>query len=401
MANRATTTYNGKTISTEDKEGSFEIKYNGKTLSSIGAGVTKTIKCAGKIMQKDIVIGGKTLLCAMKKMATDVVIAVASLFPSEPSSYNLIGKYTSNQTWTAPEDGYYQVEAFGASGNGGRGGHYYQTMFLKLSIAGGGGGGGGGGYACSRVKMKKGDTIVLSTGAVGSNTTAEINSSMESYSTLTVTSGANGTDTGVSSSGATAGVGGSGGVGSGGNYSNKTGGTGGNGTTKTSATSAATGGSGGTSGYSGGRTGGKGGSGYSTTTGLKYYDGAAGSAGFFKIYRGNTNLGGSSGGDSGGSVFYLQNLDGSKTLEFEFEEGMLWSDFVASGYNDGLFTMDDSTELQVTWSGTFTGIIKDCLGYNGFHVDPIGGSDGIYSITESDGNDSLEAGRTYYCNGVV
>ena len=105
------------------------------------------------------------------------------------------------------------------------------------------------------------------------------------------------------------------------------------------------------------------------------------------------------GSGSGNPIFYLQKIDGSQTLEFEFEEGMLWSDFVASKYNDGLFTMDN-TELQITYSGTIAGTITDCLGYNGFHVDPKGESDGIWAITESDGNDSLEAERTYYCDGV-
>ena len=38
MANRATVTYNGRTISTEDKEGNFNVTYNGSTIATIDAG---------------------------------------------------------------------------------------------------------------------------------------------------------------------------------------------------------------------------------------------------------------------------------------------------------------------------------------------------------------------------
>ena len=290
MANRATITYNGRTISTEDRDGDFAVTYNNNTIATIGAGTTKTLNCSDKLMRTNVIIGGKTLNCTKKKMASNITISVISLFPSEPSSYNLIGTYTSSQTWTAPENGYFQIEAFGASGNGGKGGHFYQKLFGSFSIAGSGGGGGGGGYACSRVKMNKGDTVVLTAGAVGSDTSATINSSVETYSALNVTSGGNGTDTGISGMTATGGTGGAGGTGSGGNYSNKTGGKGGDGKANSNATSAPAAGTAGTSAQSGGNSGGKGGTGYSTKTGLTYYGGTTGSSGFFKIYRGNTNL---------------------------------------------------------------------------------------------------------------
>ena len=290
MANKSTVTYNGNVISEAEEEGNVKVIYDGKTLAEISAGGNKTVLCAGKIMQKNLLIGGKTILCAMKKMATNIVVAVESLFPSAPSSYSLIAKYTASQTWTAPENGYFQIEAFGASGNGGKGGHFYQKLFGSFSIAGSGGGGGGGGYACSRVKMNKGDTVVLTAGAVGSDTSATINSSVETYSALNVTSGGNGTDTGMSGTTMFGGTGGAGGTGSGGNYSNETGGNGGDGIIDSNATSAPAAGTAGTSAQSGGNSGGKGGTGYSTTTGLTYYDGTAGSSGFFKIYRGNTNL---------------------------------------------------------------------------------------------------------------
>ena len=82
MANRATITYNSKTISTEDRDGSFSVTYNGKTLATIGAGASKTLNCSGKVMATNVVVGGKTLNCAGKLMATNVVVSVASLVDS-------------------------------------------------------------------------------------------------------------------------------------------------------------------------------------------------------------------------------------------------------------------------------------------------------------------------------
>lgn len=186
-----------------------------------------------------------------------------TFFPEEPSAYNQLALITSSQTWTAPENGWFQIEVFGASGNGGNG----KSSTFKTY---GGGGGGGGGYSCSRIKMNKGDTISLTVGAIGSTSSASINSSLESYSKLSVTYGRNGTDGRV---GTTEVSGGAGGIASGGNYANKSGGQGGTGTLSS-------GGAGGTAGYTGGNIGGSGG--YES-------DGAKGSAGFVKIYRGNTN----------------------------------------------------------------------------------------------------------------
>ena len=129
-------------------------------------------------------------------MASNIVIAVTSLFPSTaPTSYNLINTYTSSQTWTAPESGYYKIEVFGASGNGGAG--VIITNTSRFSARASGGGGGGGGYSCSQgVTLNKGDKITLTIGGVGSTTSAAITSSHNSsYThTLQVTSGANGGD---------------------------------------------------------------------------------------------------------------------------------------------------------------------------------------------------------------
>ena len=194
-----------------------------------------------------------------------------TLFPAEPSTYSLIGTYTSSQTWTAPENGYFQVEVFGASGNGGDG-KYSNGRFMS------GGGGGGGGYACSRIKMNAGDTITLVPAAVGSTSSATINSSLETYSKLSVTSGADGGNGSVILGGS---AGGAGGVATGGNYANANGGDGTKGSNSTE--SGPAGGAGGAAGYTGGNVGGQGGKGGNNA-------GKAGSAGFIKIYRGNTNL---------------------------------------------------------------------------------------------------------------
>lgn len=281
MANRATITYNGRTISTEDRDGSFNVTYNGSTIATIGAGQTKTLNCANQVMKTNVVVGGKTLNCAKYKMATNIVVSVVNLFPTEPSSYNLIGTYTSSQTWTAPEDGYFQIEVFGASGNGGNGAFMKYSTFLYYTY--GGGGGGGGGYACSRIKMNKGDTIALTVGGVGVTSSASINSSFETYSALSVTNGANGGNATTSPTMAT-GSGGEGGKATGGNYANKNGGNGGTG--KKASKAPASGGAGGTVGYTGGNAGGAGGGAGKDVS----ESGGAGAAGFIKIYRGNTNL---------------------------------------------------------------------------------------------------------------
>jgi hypothetical protein len=229
-------------------------------------------------MKTNVVVGGKTLNCAKYKMATNVVVSVVSLFPSTaPSAYNLIGTYTSNQTWTAPESGYFQIEVFGASGSGG-------TGTVGLVNASGGGGGGGGYSRSSGVTLNKGDTIVLTIGGVGATTSAVVNSSHNnSYDhTLQVTSGANGGD---SITYTTPGSGGAGGVASGGKTVNTNGNAGSKG--QQSFASNASPGAGGTAAYTGGNAGGAGGTGLTSGSNTP---GASGKAGFIKIYRGNTNV---------------------------------------------------------------------------------------------------------------
>lgn len=213
-------------------------------------------------------------------------------FPAEPSAYELIGTYTSSGSFIAPEDGWFQVEVFGASGNGGSSARKTAGPSSgRWTVMAGGGGGGGGGYACSRVKMNKGDTINLTPGAIGAVSSAIINSSKETYTMLQVTSGANGGAGTVTSSSGTGGAGGAGGVATGGNYANYNGGSGrlgNNGiayaTMPEENVGDGKGGAGGTAGYTGGRTGGKG---ADSTAGVP--SPGSGYAGFIKIYRGNTN----------------------------------------------------------------------------------------------------------------
>lgn len=284
MANISTITYNGKVIAETEEPGNVAVTYDGKTIANIGAGETKNILCNGKVMKTNLYIGAKTLLCEMAQMITDIAIAVKSAFPAEPTAYNLIGTYTSSQTWTAPEDGYFQIEVFGASGNGGSTQRTDRYMYL-------GSGGGGGGYACSKgIKLKKGDTIALVAATAGSTSSATIKSSVESYSALSVTSGGNASNSTTSAVGAA----GAGGVASGGNYANVNGGNGTKGTTRNFVSFGTFyGGAGGATGYSGGNVGGQGGGLYYDTDGyeaiINLLSPGSGSAGFIKIYRGNTN----------------------------------------------------------------------------------------------------------------
>lgn len=304
MANISTITYNGKVIAETEEAGNVVVTYGGKTIANMGAGETKTFSCNGKVMKTNLYIGAKTLLCEMAQMISDVIVAVKSAFPEAPSAYSLIGKYTSNQTWTAPEDGYFQIEVFGASGKGGA------ADFNAASggaTGASGGGGGGGGYACSRVKLKKGDTVVIVRGAVGATSSATINSTLESYSTVSVTSGENGGDadcsrSNINASNVDAGTGGAGGTAYGGNYSNKSGNDGSTGgkddVRKNEGPTTINGGAGGSSGYTGGNAGGAGGKvriiGWEKAESQEIdnmiYSASSGKAGFIKIYRGNTNL---------------------------------------------------------------------------------------------------------------
>ena len=220
-----------------------------------------------------------------------VFSAIPSEFPAVPDSYILIDTYTTSQTFTAPEDGWFKIELHGASGNGAagmpQGGEWYSgeddngySYWFFYS----GPSGGGGAYVASAVKMKQGDTIELVCGAVGSETTATITSSMETYSAMSATSGGNATQQRY------VGVRGEGGIASGGNVSNVNGNPGSTGSRSANAEysgniniSATPGGN------AGHADGNQGENGQYAVNGSKKAA-TSGKAGFFKISRGNTNL---------------------------------------------------------------------------------------------------------------
>ena len=220
-----------------------------------------------------------------------------NLFPNEPSSYHLISTNYDTFTWKAPEDGYFQIEVFGASGNGG---DAIQAISMSTGYAAvTGGGGGGGAYSCSRIKMLAGETIVIDGSlAIGGTVTVNLNSSLETYPAMIVVSGKDGTDASQENAyrDGKVGVGGAGGTASNGNYKNINGGIGGDGQYFEDFANKAIhidGGVGGTAAHEDGNVGGVGGgcdykySMFSST--LTPFSGASGNQAFVKIYRGDTN----------------------------------------------------------------------------------------------------------------
>ena len=128
---------------------------------------------------------------------------------SAPTSWTLIGTYSSSGSFTIPEDGYFKIACGAASGRGGTA----KTAYARPGADGqydgyndgyGGGGGGSGGYAESSFYKNKGDVITFS---VGGNVSCE---------GITVTSGGAGGNASSSSSGG----GGSAGSATGGNLLN-------------------------------------------------------------------------------------------------------------------------------------------------------------------------------------
>lgn len=199
----------------------------------------------------------------------------AEPFPEEPEKYELIGKYTVNQTWKAPENGWFQIEVYGASGSGGTGNSNWNVS---------GGGGGGGGLSVARIKLKKDEEVLLT---VGNTTKAKINGSMveEKWKEPSVTAAESGTDYVLDTSEgykAASGKGGAGGIAFGGNFANFNGEAGGNGRGFSGGAGGNQGGFG--KGYPSENAGGKGGGGYGGIV-----SGESGKPGFFRIYRGNFN----------------------------------------------------------------------------------------------------------------
>lgn len=230
-----------------------------------------------------------------------VFAAIPSSFPVEPTSYSLINTYTASQTWIAPEDGWFKIEVFGASGNGGtsaRPDKYTDEYEEEWRIGATGGGGASGGYSASAVKLKMGDIISLSPGGVGSTSSAVIDSSVDdTYDhTISVTSGGNGGNGRTNGENSVGGTGGAKGAASGGNLQNIDGNAGSRGGTPKSTgvgDGPYPGGAGGAAVIDGGNVGGAGG-GYDSS-GLYLNpevctSPGSGKKGFIKISRGNTNV---------------------------------------------------------------------------------------------------------------
>lgn len=117
-----------------------------------------------------------------------VFAAIASAFPSEPDSYELIDTYTSAQTWAAPEDGWFKIELFGASGSGGNGVYssYEDSDGYYFTEATSGYSGAGGGYSLSEgVKMNKGDIIQCEINSAGTMT-LNVRSSVDGVEIITM-----------------------------------------------------------------------------------------------------------------------------------------------------------------------------------------------------------------------
>lgn len=286
--------YNGDTICSDENycSGDYStssidislINDNGTKVKDIatlhvGKKITLNIqgkKCEDYIGFKNPVRDGTFFIDSEGKyFISNLEASLISLFPEEPSEYtDLVGTYTASGTWTAPENGYFQIELYGASGNGGN----YRSYA-------GGGGGGGGCCVISRVKLNQGDTIVYTLGAVGNNSQASITSTIENetYDTMIAYNATNGTNADSSD----AGKGGEGGLAANGNYANHNGSDGSDGT-QGNILSPGAGGAGGASGYDGGNNGGNGGTPSSFMGSATEPE--TGLPGFMKIYRGNTNI---------------------------------------------------------------------------------------------------------------
>lgn len=251
--------------------------FTGGTVGGAGGTTEEVLLISDTYVNKTTYKGGS----AKAGFVNMYIDASVSLFPEEPTSYNLLETVTASKTWTAPADGWYQIDVHGASGKGGNGATGKSPWNTSEYGVGGGGGGGGSGYGSSVVKLNKGDTLEIVAGSVGSSTSVKINSSHETYSTISVTSGGNGGNAAVGY----AGSGGTGGTASGGDV-NINGGSGGKGTYNSGkSVSDAYGGSGGNPAHSDGNTGGKGGNASKNSS----YSGSAGKTGKINIFAGNTN----------------------------------------------------------------------------------------------------------------
>jgi hypothetical protein len=116
-----------------------------------GSGVTKTFTI---MSGADIPIEAGNLY----SLSTDTVLLVTKEVVVSTTNFAYTGAV---QTFTAPQDGTYTLEAWGAQGNAGAG-HDFGTA---------GGAGGLGGHSLSRRAMKKGETLYIYVGQRGSEGT--------------------------------------------------------------------------------------------------------------------------------------------------------------------------------------------------------------------------------------
>jgi len=286
-------------------------------------------------------------------------------FPEEPSGYELIETVTTSQEWVAPENGWYQVEVFGASGYGGNGSYstWNDEEGWECNAVRGGSGGGGGAYAKSNlIKLNAGDTIMLTIGQSGETTTVVINSSTgETYNTISCTSGANYPAVNTI---------GTGGIATGGNVENTNGGNGAIGEYgyKQGGTVGGSryGGAGGLAAHALGNAGGKGAAASNGTAAISGTRGA-GAAGFVRISYG-TN-------DATPNEVYLLNysdrctdISGGWNLSYKFQNNA----YMTTGTNSCLRVAHANTDTSMGGGIITTGNTIDLTNYSyitisGFH----------------------------------
>lgn len=78
-----------------------------------------------------------------------------------PKTWTFLQAFTSNGNFRVPKDGWYRVECFGQSKNGGNGGDGGLTSAGIAYGGDGGDGGSSGGYSCSYLRLKEGVRIPI------------------------------------------------------------------------------------------------------------------------------------------------------------------------------------------------------------------------------------------------
>ena len=201
---------------------------------------------------------------------------VPEIFPEKPSEWFEIKNLTSSNQWTAPETGWFRIEAKSASGSGASSQYWYEGTGTSVPHFFTGGGGGSGAYAAHEVKLFKGDMISF-----------KVDGSI-AFLDVTLSPGKDAGKDGTTAPG-------NGGVSTGANIENINGingSPGENDTINGFTTTTKKGGSGGNNNNRKNNPGGKGGDWISKGDGKTYTNnpGATGIRASVKIYRGNTNL---------------------------------------------------------------------------------------------------------------